>query len=71
MNTLDQLRKRAGLRVKELSDTAEISESSLRKMIRGDAVSEVLIYKVLRVLSERLGRELTLNDVEGIKVLPD
>jgi len=71
MNTLDQLRKRAGLRVKELADRADISESSLRKMIRGEAVSEELIYKVLRVLSERLGRELTLNDVEGLKALPD
>ncbi len=71
MDTLDRLRKRAGLRVKELADAAAISESSLRKMIRGNAVSEELIYKVLRVLSERLGRDLTLNDVEGLKVLPD
>jgi transcriptional regulator with XRE-family HTH domain len=71
MNTLDQLRKRAGLRVKELADMADISESSLRKMIRGEAVSEELIYKVLRVLSERLGREIVLNDVEGLKALPD
>jgi len=69
MDTLDQLRKRAGLRVNELADLADISESSLRKMIRGEAVSDVLVYKVLRVLSERLRREITLNDVSGLNIL--
>ena len=69
MDTLDQLRKRAGLRVNELADLADISESTLRKMIRGEPVSDVLIYKVLRVLSERLGREIALQDVAGINTL--
>ncbi len=68
MDTLDQLRIRAGLRVNELADLADVSESSLRKMIRGEAVSSVLVYKVLRVLSERLGREITLNDVKGLNL---
>jgi transcriptional regulator with XRE-family HTH domain len=69
METLDQLRVRAGLQVKELADASDISESSLRKMIRGQPVSDVLIYKVLRVLSDRLGREISINDVSGIKLL--
>jgi transcriptional regulator with XRE-family HTH domain len=69
MNTLDQLRKRAGLRVNELADLADISESTLRKMIRGEGVSEVLVYKVLRVLSERLGREITAEEVSGLNIL--
>ncbi len=69
METLDQLRKRAGLRVNELANLADISESTLRKMIRGEAVSEVLIYKVLRVLSDRLGREITPDNVSGLKLL--
>ena len=68
METLDQLRIRAGLRVNELADLADVSESTLRKMIRGENVSGVLVYKVLRVLSERLGREITINDVRGLNV---
>ena len=68
MDTLDQLRKRAGLRVNELADLADVSESTLRKMIRGEPVSEVLVYKVLRVLSDRLGREIALQDVSGINI---
>jgi len=69
METLDQLRKRAGLQVKELTQLADVSESSFRKMVRGGPVGEVLVYRVLRVLSERLRREITLDDVSGLNIL--
>jgi len=69
METLDQLRKRAGLQVRELTQLADISESSYRKMVRGDPVGEVLVYRVLRVLSERLRREITLDDVSGLNII--
>lgn len=69
METLDQLRKRAGLQVKELTKLADISESSYRKMVRGEPVGEVMVYRVLRVLSERLRREITLEDVRGLNIL--
>ena len=69
METLDQLRKRAGLQVRELTQLADISESSYRKMVRGDPVGEVLVYRVLRVLSERLRRELTPDDVSGLNII--
>jgi transcriptional regulator with XRE-family HTH domain len=69
METLDQLRKRAGLQVKELAKLADISESSYRKMVRGEPVGEVMVYRVLRVLSERLKREITPEDVRGLTIL--
>lgn len=69
MDTLDQLRKRAGLRVNELADMADVSESTLRKMMRGEEVSEVMVYRVLRILSERLGREITPSDISGLNML--
>jgi len=69
METLDELRTRAGLRVNELADLADISESSLRKMMRGEGVSGVLVYKVLRILSDRLGHEITPVNVKGLKTL--
>ena len=69
MEALDQLRKRAGLQVKELTQLADVSETSYRKMAQGKPVSEVLIYRVLRVLSDRLGREITTNDVSGLTIL--
>lgn len=56
------------MRVNELADLADVSESSLRKMLRGESVGGVLVYKVLRVLSERLGREISANDVKGLNV---
>ena len=70
MVTLDQLRKRAGLQVKELTELADVSETSYRKMVRGEPVGEVLVYKVLRVLSERLGQEIALQEVSGLNILP-
>ncbi len=70
METLDQLRKRAGLQVKELTELAGVSETSYRKMVRGEPIGEVLVYKVLRVLSERLRREIMLQDVSGLTILP-
>ncbi len=69
METLDELRIRAGLRVNELADLADISESSLRKMIRGEGISGVLVYKALRILSDRLGHEINPGDVRGLKIL--
>ncbi len=69
METLDQLRKRAGLQVKELTKLADISESSYRKMVRGEPVGEVMVYRVLRVLSERLRREITPENVRGLNIL--
>ena len=69
MESLDQLRKRAGLQVKELTELADISETSYRKMVRGDPVGEVLVYRVLRVLSERLKREIAPDDVSGLNIL--
>jgi hypothetical protein len=69
METLDQLRKRAGLQVRELTQLADISESSYRKMVRGEPVGEVLVYRVLRILSERLRREISLDDVSGINII--
>ena len=69
METLDQLRKRAGLQVKELTELADISESSYRKMVRGESVGEVLVYRVLRVLSERLKREITPDNVSGLNII--
>lgn len=69
METIDQLRKRAGLQVKELTELADISETSYRKMVRGEPVGEVLVYRVLRILSERLKREITPDDVSGLDLL--
>jgi predicted transcriptional regulator len=69
METLDQLRKRAGLQVKELTELADVSETSYRKMVRGEPIGEVLVNRILRVLSERLRREITLDDIRGINIL--
>jgi len=42
--TSDELRICAGLRVKELSELASVSGTTLRKMMRGEARSKTLIF---------------------------
>ncbi len=65
--TLDQLRIRAGLRVKELAKLSNIPESALHKMLRGQPVSRNLVFHVLYALSKHLKYEVTPNMVIGLK----
>jgi hypothetical protein len=65
--TLDELRERAGLHINELAVSAGISVTTLRRMIQGKAVSYGLISRVLRVLSRRLGYDLTPEKVRGLR----
>jgi predicted GIY-YIG superfamily endonuclease len=65
---LEKLRKQAGLQVDQLARLAQVSDHSYRKMVRGEAVGEILADRVLHILSERLKREITINDI-GINIL--
>jgi hypothetical protein len=67
--TLDQLHKRAGLWIVQLADLAQISDTALRRMMRGEAVRRTLVDRVLQVLSARLGHEITYDDVRGLNIL--
>jgi DNA-binding XRE family transcriptional regulator len=68
--TVDDLRIEAALRPTELARAAGISMPTWYRIERGTPVGEVFVRKVLRVLSERLGREIKIEDVE-VAVLED
>lgn len=67
--TLNQLRILAGFQVDELAKLAHISGRSFRKMARGESVGSALIYRVLEVLSERLGYKITPDMIKGLRAL--
>jgi predicted GIY-YIG superfamily endonuclease/DNA-binding transcriptional regulator YiaG len=69
VSTIDELRKRAGLRLEELAELSDVSYTSLRKMIRGEKVSKSLVERVLKVLSRQLGRNLFFDNIRGINYL--
>lgn len=70
MSTIRDLRIEAGLTTVQLSARADVSLSSINRMERGkSAVKRVIAVRVLRVLSQELGRTLTVDDVEGLSLV--
>jgi hypothetical protein len=62
--TVRELRERAGLQIRELSLASDVSEASINRMERKQAVGVVLVNKVLRVINERLGTNYEAHDVD-------
>lgn len=56
----------------KLASEADVSLSTLNRMENGKSpVSRRLVFRVLNVLSDRLGYEISIEDVEGLKVKED
>lgn len=70
MSRLRELREQAGLTVFELAGEAKVSISTVNRMERGDSVTRTTAYKVLNVLSSRLGRRFETDDIEGLHIKP-
>jgi transcriptional regulator with XRE-family HTH domain len=68
MSTLKDLREQAGLTAFDLAAQADVSLSTINRMERGDAVTRLIAYKVLNTLSNRLGRKVDIDDVEGLNI---
>jgi len=63
-----ELRIKAALNVSRLSQLSGVSRPSIEKMEKGEAVRADLASAVCRVLSERLGYEVSIEDAE-IRIL--
>jgi DNA-binding XRE family transcriptional regulator len=68
MSRVRELRIKAALNVSRLSQLAGVSRPTIEKMENDEAVRADLASAVCRVLSERLGYEVSIEDAE-IKVL--
>ena len=63
MNQFEEARINAGITVTELSRQADISRSTIEKMQKDKPVKAELAVRACRVLSQRLGREITYRDL--------
>ncbi len=70
MSKLKELRERAGFTVNKLAGEADVSASTINRMERGDAVNRLTAYKVLNVLSDKLGKRFEIDEVEGLQIHP-
>jgi DNA-binding XRE family transcriptional regulator len=68
MSKVRELRIKAALNVSRLAVLADVSRPTIEKMENDEPVRPDLASAVCRVLSERLGYEVTIESVE-IKVL--
>lgn len=69
MPSLRYLRNKSGMTALQLAASADVSISTINRMERGKmAVSQRIAYKVLNVLSEKLGYRLEIEDVEDLQV---
>lgn len=69
MSKLRELRERAGLTTHDLATEAKVSVSTINRMEHGNAIKRLTAYKVLNVLSGRLGgKRIEVEDVEGLQV---
>ena len=68
MSTLKELREQAGLTAFDLAAQADVSLSTINRMERGDSVTRLIAYKVLNLLSSKLGRRIEIDEVEGLEV---
>lgn len=63
---LKDLRLKAGLTVFELAVAADVSIATVNRLEKDkNSVSRLMAYKVLNVLSEKLGRRIEIEDIEG------
>lgn len=69
VSTFKQLREEAGLTVQALASEAGVSLSTVNRMEYGTAqVTRRIAYQVLNVISSKIGRRITIEEVEGLQV---
>jgi DNA-binding XRE family transcriptional regulator len=68
-NTFRGLRCMAGFTVQALASEAGVSLSTVNRMEYGTAeVTRRIAYQVLNVISSKIGRRITIEEVEGLQV---
>ena len=68
MATLKELRFEAGYSSSELARRANVSEPTVRRAENGDPVQELKASQIARALSEKLGRTIRIEDIDGLNI---
>ena len=68
MATLKELRLEAGFSYAELSRRANVSEPTVKRAENGDPIQEVKAAMIAKAISEALGRTVSINDIDGLKI---
>jgi len=64
-----RLREEAGLTIQALASEANVSLSTIQRMEYGNMhVTRRIAYQVLNVISSKIGRRITVEEVEGLQI---
>ncbi len=69
MSTLNELRLEARLSIAQLSRLANVDRKTVERAEGGQPVQDTKAYAIVSALAEKLGRKITLNDVQGLNIL--
>jgi len=65
---LDELIEEALLTQKQVADETRLSPGTISRMANGHPTSRLSVRKVLSLLSQKLGRKIEIQDVEGLNI---
>ena len=65
---LAELIEEALMTNKEVADEARLSPGTVSRMTNGHPISRLSVRKVLHVLSQKLGRKIAIEEVEGLSL---
>jgi transcriptional regulator with XRE-family HTH domain len=65
---LDRLIEEALMTQKEVADETRLSPGTVSRMVNGHPTSRLSVRKVLSLLSQKLGRRIEIEDVEGLNI---
>jgi transcriptional regulator with XRE-family HTH domain len=68
---LDRLIEEALMTQKEVADETRLSPGTVSRMVNGRPTSRLSVRKVLALLSQKLGRRIEIEDVEGLNITDD
>jgi len=68
---LDRLIEEALMTQKEVADETRLSPGTVSRMVNGHPTSRLSVRKVLSLLSQKLGRRIEIEDVEGLNITDD
>jgi DNA transposition AAA+ family ATPase len=66
--TLAELIEEALMTNTDVATEAGLSPGTVSRMVNGHPTSRLSVRKVLAVLSQKLGRKIAIDDVEGLNI---
>lgn len=68
MPTLKELRLEARLSIAQLSRLANIDRKTVERAEEGQPVQDVKAYAIVSALNNQLGKNLKLDEIEGLEI---